>query len=50
MEQVVMAIFKFDNNNFEKIEQTQFSSEGIKERQHIQNALKQQISVIAPHG
>jgi len=43
-----MAIFEFDNNNFEKIKQTQFSTEGIKERQHIQNALKKQISVIAP--
>jgi hypothetical protein len=43
-----MAIFKFDNNNFEKVEQTQFSSEGILERQHIQNALKKQIDVIAP--
>lgn len=43
-----MAIFKFNNNNFEKVEQTQFSSEGILERQHIQNALKKQIDVIAP--
>lgn len=42
-----MAIFKFDNNNFEKVERTQFSYEGILERQHIQNALKKQISVIA---
>lgn len=43
-----MAIFKFNNDSFEKIEQTQFSSEGILERQHIQNALKKQIDVIAP--
>ena len=42
-----MAIFKFDNNSFEKVERTQFSSEGILERQHIQNALKKQISVIS---
>ncbi|MCF6340108.1 MAG: hypothetical protein L3J10_05060 [Sulfurimonas sp.] len=42
-----MAIFKFNNDNFEKVEQTQFSSEGILERQHIQNALKKQIEVIA---
>ncbi|QOY52732.1 hypothetical protein [Candidatus Sulfurimonas baltica] len=43
-----MAIFKLDNDNFKKIEQTQFSNEGILERQHIQNALKKQIDVIAP--
>ncbi len=43
-----MAIFKFNNDSFEKVEQTQFSSEGILERQHIQNALKKQIDVIAP--
>lgn len=43
-----MAIFTFNNNNFEKIEQTQFSCEGILEREHIQDALKKQIEVIAP--
>lgn len=43
-----MAIFKLNNDNFERVEQTQFSSEGILERQHIQNALKRQIDVIAP--
>ena len=41
-----MAIFKFDNENFEMIKETQFANEGIKERQHIQNALKKQIEVI----
>ncbi len=44
----IMAIFKFNNDSFEKVEQTQFSNEGILERQHIQNALKKQIDVIAP--
>jgi len=34
-----MAIFKFNNDSFEKVAQTQFSSECILERQHIQNAL-----------
>ena len=38
-----MAIFRFNNNNFEKAEQTKFSSERILERQHIQNALKKRI-------
>lgn len=42
-----MAIYKFDNDSFKKVEQTQFSNEGILERQHIQNALKKQIGVIA---
>jgi len=44
-----MAIFKFNNDGFEKVEKTQFSSEGILERQHIQNALKKQIDVITPN-
>lgn len=44
-----MAIFRFTNNNFEKVEQTKFSSEGILERQHIQNALKKQIEIISPN-
>lgn len=44
-----MAIFRFNNNNFEKVEQTKFSSEGILERQHIQNALKKQIEIISPN-
>lgn len=43
-----MAIFKFGNNNFEKVEQTKFANEGVLERQHIQNALKKQIDVVAP--
>lgn len=43
-----MPIFKFNNDSFEKIEQTKFSSEGILERQHIQNALKKQIEIISP--
>ncbi len=42
-----MAIFKFNNDSFEKVEKTQFSNEGILERRHIQNALKKQIDVIA---
>jgi hypothetical protein len=41
-----MAIFEFNNDNFKKIEQTQFFNEGILERQHLQNALKKQIDVI----
>ncbi|PLX67089.1 MAG: hypothetical protein C0603_10535 [Denitrovibrio sp.] len=43
-----MAIFRLNEDCFEKIEQTKFSNEGILERQHIQNALKKQISVISP--
>lgn len=44
-----MAIFRFNNNNFEKVEQTKFSIEGILERQHIQNSLKRQIEIISPN-
>ncbi len=41
-----MAIFKFNNSDFKRVEQTQFLTEDILERQHIQNALKKQIGVI----
>lgn len=44
-----MAIFKFDNDSFQKLNETRFSNEGILERQHLQNALKKQIDVIAPN-
>ncbi|KIM07160.1 MAG: hypothetical protein KU29_07320 [Sulfurovum sp. FS06-10] len=43
-----MAIYKFSSDGFEKIRQTQFMNEGIKEREHLQNALKKQIEIIAP--
>lgn len=43
-----MAIFRFDNNNFQKIDETKFSNEGILERNHIQNALKCQFEIIEP--
>ena len=44
-----MAIFHFENNSLNKIEKTNFSIEGIKERQHLQFALKEQIEIIAPN-
>jgi hypothetical protein len=44
-----MAIYHFENNLLTKVEKTNFSSQGIKERQHLQTALKEQISVIAPN-
>jgi hypothetical protein len=44
-----VAIFKFDNDSFQKLNETRFSNEGILERQHLQNALKKQIDVIAPN-
>ncbi len=44
-----MAIYHFENNLLTKVEKTNFSAQGIKERQHLQSALKEQISVIAPN-
>lgn len=44
-----MAIYKFDNNQLEKVQTTTFSSAGILERQHLQAALKHQIDVVAPN-
>ncbi len=42
-----MAIFRFKNDNFDKIEQTKFSTEGILETKNIQKALKKQIDIIS---
>lgn len=44
-----MAIYSFESNSLQKIETTTFNSEGILERQHLQNAIKQKIDVIAPN-
>jgi hypothetical protein len=43
-----MAIYHFENNSLTKLQETNFSVEGIKERQHLQSALREQIEVIAP--
>lgn len=44
-----MAIYSFENNSLKVVEKTTFSSEGILERQHLQEALKNQIDIIAPN-
>ena len=41
-----MPIYTFTENTFSKIDQTQFSDEGILERQNIQKAIKKDISII----
>jgi hypothetical protein len=38
-----MAIYHFENNQFKSINKTNFSAEGILERQNLQLALKNQI-------
>ena len=43
-----MAIYKLGNSNFEKLNETTFSNEGIKERNDLQRLLKDSIEVIAP--
>jgi hypothetical protein len=44
-----MAIYHFTNNSLKVVEKTSFLDEGIKERQHLQAALKEQIEIIAPN-
>ncbi|CAN5344970.1 hypothetical protein BH20ACI1_BH20ACI1_26140 [soil metagenome] len=44
-----MAIYHFENNSFNKLQETNFLVEGIKERQHLQSALREQIEIIAPN-
>lgn len=44
-----MAIYHFGNNLLFEVQKTNFSAEGIKERQHLQSALKEQIDIIAPN-
>lgn len=43
-----MAIYGFDGETFETINKTNFTSEGILERKHIQAALKNRIEIISP--
>jgi hypothetical protein len=45
-----MAIYHFENNSFTKLQETNFLVEGIKERQHLQSALREQIEIIAPNS
>lgn len=44
-----MAIYSFTDNSLQKVETTTFNSEGILERQHLQEAIKHKIDVIAPN-
>jgi hypothetical protein len=43
-----MALYNFTSSNLEKVAQTSFHAEGILERQHLQQALKKNIEIIAP--
>ncbi|MCY7345543.1 MAG: hypothetical protein LH614_04915 [Pyrinomonadaceae bacterium] len=44
-----MAIYHFENNLLTEVQKTNFLVEGIRERQHLQSALKKQIEIIAPN-
>lgn len=44
-----MAIYNFADNALQEISQTSFNAEGILERQHLQEALKNNIGIIAPN-
>ena len=43
-----MAIYKLGESTFEKLRETTFGNEGIKEREDIQRLLKESIDVISP--
>lgn len=43
-----MTIYSFTNNSLEKVATTRFDNEKILERQHLQQALKHQINIVAP--
>lgn len=43
-----MAIYKVTEAGFQAVERTSFADAGFKERENLQNLLKQQIEVIAP--
>ena len=43
-----MAIYHLQDGQFIKVSKTSFSSEGVREQQHLQAALKKQIEVVAP--
>ena len=43
-----MAIYQVTDRGFQPIEKTSFADAGFKEREHLQQLLKQQIDVIAP--
>lgn len=43
-----MAIYSFNQNELKQVNVTSFNDEKIKERQHLQQAIKSQIDVVAP--
>jgi RecB family endonuclease NucS len=44
-----MAIYEISQHRFEKIPETDFQSEGIKERSDLQRLLRNQVEVLAPN-
>lgn len=44
-----MTIFSFNGTELNRVDGTTFSSEGMRERQNLQAALKRQIEVVAPN-
>ena len=43
-----MAIYRITNDRLSQIEQTSFASEGLRERQDLQQLLKERIEVVSP--
>jgi hypothetical protein len=44
-----MAIYEISANEFRKIDETSFSTEGLRERQDLQRLLRSQIEIVAPN-
>lgn len=43
-----MAIYEIASNQFRKIDETSFSSAGLRERQDLQPLLRSQIEIVSP--
>lgn len=43
-----MAIYEISSNQFRKIDETSFSSAGLRERQDLQRLLRSQIEIVSP--
>ncbi len=43
-----MAIYEISSDNFRKIDETSFSSAGLRERQDLQRLLRSQIEIVSP--
>ena len=43
-----MAIYEISSDKFRRIDETEFSNAGLRERQDLQRLLRNQIEIVAP--